>query len=284
MPKRARKKKRRAPAGPPLSAEQVVRAVEAAEAEELRIWGPGRAPHRIDAHDVAKAAGTSVEQARKALDKAERRGWVRSRTQRYEEPGRRGGMIKRTAKVYSLTSAGAALLGGTHSNPRRYAAAYYIVDTRQARVVDGPFSRAEGDAVLADGVRQGKYAHDTHQLIEGRWLGEGAFRNRARANIAPPGPGYILVDVEQDRLGSLLVHPKSEKVKRQMRAHTEKWTGHPDDSVYIQVDYEVDTFLDRYVPRRKHSEVRGGWPVTVKMDPWEFGHYVGYDFHEVIRP
>ncbi len=94
----------------------------------------------------------------------------------------------------------------------------------------------------------------------------------------------MLVEVQEDRMGMLLLTPVSKKVQAQMRKHTKEWTGHADDTVLIQRDYDVEHFLERYVPAAKRRDVREGWGARIQMDPWEFGHFVGYDFHEVIRP
>jgi hypothetical protein len=72
-------------------------------------------------------------------------------------------------------------LGTATPNARRYSGAYYIVRLDKGKVVDGPFSRAEGDAILSD-----KYNHKTHQLIQGMWMTEAAYDPWATPNKATP--------------------------------------------------------------------------------------------------
>jgi len=93
----------------------------------------------------------------------------------------------------------------------------------------------------------------------------------------------MLVEVDMDRMGSLVLTPVSKKVRAQMRKHNKEWQGHADDTVYIQEGMGVYEFLE-YVPAAKRRDVEEGWTVRIQMDPWVFGHLVGHDFHEVINP
>ena len=94
----------------------------------------------------------------------------------------------------------------------------------------------------------------------------------------------IKVEVQQDRMGGLLLTPVSQRVRQQMRAHTREWHGHASDTALIDRDYDVEHFIRTYLSPQQGRDVRQGWPVTILMDPWVFGHMVGYDFHEVINP
>jgi hypothetical protein len=93
----------------------------------------------------------------------------------------------------------------------------------------------------------------------------------------------MLIEVDQDRMGNIILTPKSKKIRAQMRKHNKEWLGHPDDTVFLQEGMGATEFLD-LLPAPQRREVEEGWGITVRMDPWEFGHYVGHDFHEVIRP
>jgi hypothetical protein len=92
------------------------------------------------------------------------------------------------------------------------------------------------------------------------------------------------VIAEMDRCGWLHVTPVSAKVREQMRKHLDEWTGNESETLFIQVDHEIDHFIDSYVPRAMREDLQHGWDVTFRMDPDTFGHHVGWDFHEVIDP
>jgi hypothetical protein len=91
----------------------------------------------------------------------------------------------------------------------------------------------------------------------------------------------MLVDVREDGMGVLLI-PVSQRVKAQMRAHNKQWHGQPYDAVFLQ-EWKGDEFLEK-LPPAKRSMVRRGYTQTIRMDPWEFGMLVGYDFENVINP
>lgn len=93
----------------------------------------------------------------------------------------------------------------------------------------------------------------------------------------------IIIDVKQDNMGNVLLTPRSRRIQAQMRRHNKEWTGNASDDVFLQ-EWRGDEFLDSKLTSTKAQEVRSGYTVGVKMDPWEFGHYVGHDFHEVVRP
>jgi len=97
----------------------------------------------------------------------------------------------------------------------------------------------------------------------------------------------MLVDITMDRMGNMYLSPVSQKVQAQMRRHFQEMVGHPNDSVFLQDGQPVAEFLEHGEPRLSRSEVseiERGWKVTKRMDPWVFGHYAGYDFHEVVQP
>lgn len=91
----------------------------------------------------------------------------------------------------------------------------------------------------------------------------------------------ILVEVTEDRMGNILLRPKNEQIRKKMMAHTKEHIGSAEDTVFLQEGGPASEFMER-LPRRLQNEMQKGWGVTLKIDPWEFGHYVGYDFHEVI--
>lgn len=95
---------------------------------------------------------------------------------------------------------------------------------------------------------------------------------------------YIHVRCSLDRLGCLTLTP-SERIQRQAARHLRSFgMEHADGTAFIQLDYEVDGFIEEHVPPRKRRDLREGCDVTITMDPWIFGHFIGYDFHEAIKP
>lgn len=93
----------------------------------------------------------------------------------------------------------------------------------------------------------------------------------------------MLVEIDMDNMGNVILTPRSKKIRAQMRRHNKEWTGYADDTVFLQEGGPVSEFLDQLSPSDV-SEIESGWTVTKRMDAWEFGVYVGYDFQEVINP
>jgi hypothetical protein len=93
----------------------------------------------------------------------------------------------------------------------------------------------------------------------------------------------MLVEAQMDGMGNILVTPVSKKVQEQMSRHLKQWTGSADTQVFFQEGMGASEFLED-VPPRYRRDLDNGWPVRFQVDPWAFGHWVGYDFHEVIRP
>jgi hypothetical protein len=87
-----------------------------------------------------------------------------------------------------------------------------------------------------------------------------------------------------DNMGGIILQPVSKKIRAQMRRHNKEWTGHASDTVYLNEGGEAGMFMEERMPPDKARAISQGYTETIQMDPWEFGHYVGYDFHEVIRP
>lgn len=93
--------------------------------------------------------------------------------------------------------------------------------------------------------------------------------------------GYMKVNASIDRMGALHLEPVSQKACTAYSKHMEEMTGHYDCTAYIQNDWDVDSFIAEYVPPSKRRDLHGGWDATFLMDPWIFGHVLGYDAHNV---
>jgi len=92
----------------------------------------------------------------------------------------------------------------------------------------------------------------------------------------------ILVEAEKDSFGGVTVRVVSERHQARYRAALAVYLGEgADPSVLLQYEDCVEQFVGSYVPRRKRRDLREGWAVRFLIDPWDFGHHLGYDAHEV---
>lgn len=92
----------------------------------------------------------------------------------------------------------------------------------------------------------------------------------------------MLITVEMDPCGCLLLSPCNERIAKKLAKHMKEMTGHADSSAFIQEDYNVDAFLEE-LPAALARDVRAGWKVKIRFDPWTFAHYLGWDAHTVFE-
>ena len=78
------------------------------------------------------------------------------------------------------------------------------------------------------------------------------------------------------------LEPVSQRVSRRYRAHlAEMGQAIPEeDSLVALFGDEADEFVAG-LPDRARRDLKAGWDVVILMDPWEWGHLVGYDAHNV---
>lgn len=89
----------------------------------------------------------------------------------------------------------------------------------------------------------------------------------------------MIVVASMDRMGNVLLEPKSEKAQKAYERHMKEMTGRARASVYLQGDRIYD--IQEYMPPAKWRDLDQGWTVSFKMDPWVYGHLLGYDAHNV---
>jgi hypothetical protein len=86
----------------------------------------------------------------------------------------------------------------------------------------------------------------------------------------------MLVRVEADFMGSLVLTPVSERIAKKFASHLRMFCPGADGSAYLQREDDINLFLSA-LPRSTANHIRSGWRAKIRMDPWEFGTYLGYD-------
>jgi hypothetical protein len=97
---------------------------------------------------------------------------------------------------------------------------------------------------------------------------------RRKVNIRK---GWIKIEAFDDRWGDVILRPVSQK-------HCEAYMQHMYGIGTKSDDCSVFTRLEDvapYMPKAKLRDLQNGWGVVFLMDPWVFGHLLGYDAHEV---
>jgi hypothetical protein len=90
----------------------------------------------------------------------------------------------------------------------------------------------------------------------------------------------ILVSLATDSTGAVYATPVSAIWREAFASHMRQHTGHASACAYFQVGTDE---LAGCIPDRKLRELSEGYAVTCRVDPWEFGHWLGYDAHTVAE-
>lgn len=106
----------------------------------------------------------------------------------------------------------------------------------------------------------------------------GAYTKREAMSSREANRG-IKVEVVEDRMGNVIVTPVSKKVRRKIEKHLELF-GERGAEVFMQEGDPAEQFKAELTAAQRR-EIEQGWTVTMIVDPWVYGHWRGWDVHEV---
>lgn len=81
--------------------------------------------------------------------------------------------------------------------------------------------------------------------------------------------------------GAYTANPVSTKWRQKFSRHMKEMGQRATSSVFFQSDEDLPESI-RNNPRAMRM-LRGGWNATVLVDPWEYGHWLGWDAHTVAE-
>ena len=90
----------------------------------------------------------------------------------------------------------------------------------------------------------------------------------------------IKVTISQNRYGGYAAIPVSSYWQRRFAQHMLEYTGRRSAEAYFQGEWELPESV--YL-NWQYTELEKGWDITILVDPWEFGHWLGYDAHIVAE-
>jgi hypothetical protein len=90
----------------------------------------------------------------------------------------------------------------------------------------------------------------------------------------------MLVTIVPHRIGYYTAYPVSEKWAHKFAAHMHDMTGKATTDAFFQ---STDDFPDTVTQHRHFRDLEQGWTLTIQVDPWEYGHWLGYDAHTVAE-
>lgn len=89
----------------------------------------------------------------------------------------------------------------------------------------------------------------------------------------------IKINVREDFMGSLVLTPIVDRYCEQITEYLLEFNVGGDGSVLIQMDHEVETFLNDCNSSQRR-DIRQGWGCTMLFDAWTFLVMVGWDASE----
>jgi hypothetical protein len=92
----------------------------------------------------------------------------------------------------------------------------------------------------------------------------------------------IKVRATMDRMGNIVAAPVSDRWSRRFAARCQKNGGPADRDCFFQEGMAASEFLESLRPAQRR-DLNNGWTVTFMADPWEVGHWYGYDAHTVCE-
>lgn len=94
--------------------------------------------------------------------------------------------------------------------------------------------------------------------------------------------GRIKVQAHMDRMGNILVRPVSNRWAKRFAKRCKQNGGSDDLEAFFQEGSASQDFLEPCTPRQK-KDLHSGYTVRFLADPWEVGHWYGYDAHTVCE-
>lgn len=93
--------------------------------------------------------------------------------------------------------------------------------------------------------------------------------------------GTILVEAQLDYMGSVIARPVCDEYAKAYAKHVKEFTGNYELTAYFQEGMGAQQFIEYWVPEDKCEELNSGWSIEFVADPWDVGHWYGYDAYNV---
>jgi hypothetical protein len=160
-----------------------------------------------------------------------------------------------------------------------YYNAYYIVAKETGKVIDGPFSRAEGDSVMKEA-----WDDESYQLMEGRWLTDAAFPGRAPQHYSKnPSKLASFATARSRRRDWKSMNYGDLPTKRQFMTHYKRELG--ENGLYQMhlkgnVDCEAaeDTIFNEAIEQEAHFDSDDTWDGIKQLKrKWQRGNEAAGD-------
>lgn len=79
--------------------------------------------------------------------------------------------------------------------------------------------------------------------------------------------------------GAYMAEPLADHWRQAFAEYMAQW-GNPSAQAFFQGDWDLPETIRE---NRQYPELAKGWDITILVDPWEFGHWLGYDAHTIVE-
>lgn len=91
----------------------------------------------------------------------------------------------------------------------------------------------------------------------------------------------MLVEIQLEHgTGGYIITPTSKQWRAKFAFHMLEMTGKSTCIAYFQGDYDLPKEIKSH---RDYKELSKGWSLTIRVDPWIYGYWLGYDAYTVAE-
>jgi hypothetical protein len=95
-------------------------------------------------------------------------------------------------------------------------------------------------------------------------------------------PSKIAVDISEDNMGNIIAKPANIRYAKAFAKVRKENGGGSGDDAFFQEGGPAQEFLSD-LSGKQRNELKKGYGITIKVDPWKVGHWYGYDAHTVAE-
>ena len=92
----------------------------------------------------------------------------------------------------------------------------------------------------------------------------------------------IKIRVKEDSMGCLTLTPIKQSYIDQIIEYLKEFKVDSDGSVFMQWDYDIESFYDDCNARQRR-DIKSGWGATMLFDAWTFLNTIGWDANEGLQ-
>jgi len=92
----------------------------------------------------------------------------------------------------------------------------------------------------------------------------------------------IKIRVKEDSMGCLTLTPIKQSYIDQIIEYLKDFNIDADGSVFMQSDYDIESFYDDCNARQR-KDIQSGWGATMLFDAWTFLTMIGWDANEGLE-